>query len=220
VAGTEVTRTAPEPRGAGNAFGAATGIALLTFVGAALVAAEALPADAPELSWIDRTALEAGEVIEQTDKQGGTISIDTAVLVRASPEAIWEVLTACELGPEYVPNVVSCRSIEKVDGGRAEFFEQTVKPAFFLPRFEHVFRLDYDPYRRIDVHEVSGPIEYLEGSWWLLPEPPDRILLVYSLEVNPGFPIPRFVLRASLKRDVPRILRAVRDRAEAADASQ
>ncbi len=172
--------------------------------------------DEPDLSWIDTSALDAGKVVERSDKQGRVVEVETAVLVHAPARSIWSVLTACRLAPEYVPNVVSCESIERIEQGRAELFKQTVRPAFFLPRFEHVFRLDYDPYRRIDVHEISGPIKRLEGTWRLLPRPEGAILLVYSLNVDPGIPVPRFVVKASLKRDLPKIMAAVRDRAEAA----
>ena len=99
-----------------------------------------------------------------------TVLVRIAAEVDAPPAAIWKILTACEIAPEYVPNVVSCKKIEELDGGRADMFVQTIKPIFFLPTFEHVFRLDYTPYTRIDVHRVSGPIAYMEGSWWLLPQ--------------------------------------------------
>ena len=113
--------------------------------------------DAPDLDWIDRDALAAGEVAVHTDRAERPLTalIKVAVEIDAPAPAIWDVLTACELAPQYVPNVVSCRSLEKLDGGRAELFLQVVKPAFFLPSFEHVFRLDYAPYSRIDVHRVS-----------------------------------------------------------------
>src|SRR5262245_38953247 len=103
--------------------------------------------DGPELDWIDRDALAAGEVRVHADhsERPWTALIKIAVEIDAPPTAIWNVLKACELSPQYVPNVVSCRSLEQLNDGRAELFVQVVKPAFFLPTFEHVFRLDYDP---------------------------------------------------------------------------
>jgi hypothetical protein len=92
-------------------------------------------------------------------------------------------------------------------------FVQTVKPAFFVPRFEHVFRLDYFP-SRVEVHRVSGPIAELDGTWWFLDDG-DAVLVVYSLRLRLGMPVPKFFVRASLRRDVPGILGAVRMRAEA-----
>jgi len=174
----------------------------------------------PNLDWIDREALAAREILVQADRSERPLTVDVklAAEVDASPAAIWDVLTACEISPEYVPNVVSCKKLEELDGGRADLFVQTVKPIFFLPTFEHVFRLDYTPYTRIDVNRVSGPIAHMQGTWWLLPQENGRILLVYELALDPGMPIPRFMVRTTLKRDLPKVVGAVRERAEAAVA--
>ena len=172
----------------------------------------------PNLDWIDRDAIAAREVqifVERSDRPL-TAEVKLAAEVDAPATAIWDVLKACEIAPEYVPNVQSCRRLEELDGGRAELFVQTIKPVFFLPTFQHEFRLDYTPYSRIDVNRVSGPIAHMQGTWWLLPEDNGRILLVYELALDPGMPIPRFLVRATLKRDLPKVIAAVRERAEAA----
>jgi hypothetical protein len=175
-------------------------------------------ADTPDLSWIDRQAVAAGLVAQQTGRGGRPQSVTTkvAIDIAAPPLAIWNVLTACQIAPEYVPNVVSCRRLEMLDDGRAELFVQVVKPAFFVPAFEHVFRMDYTPYTRIDVHRESGPIALMEGTWWLLPQDNGHTLLVYELALDPGMPIPRFFVRATLRRDLPKALQGVRERAEVA----
>jgi len=173
----------------------------------------------PDLTWIDRKAVAAREILVNADRgeRPLTVLVNIAAEVDAPPTAIWDVLKACEIAPEYVPNVVSCKKLEELDGGRADLFVQTIKPIFFVPSFEHVFRLDYVPYTRIDVRRVSGPIAHMEGTWWLLPQENGRILLVYELALDPGMPIPRFFVRATLKRDLPKVIAAVRERAEAAN---
>ena len=174
----------------------------------------------PNLDWLDRDAIAAREVQVNADRGDRplTVNVKLAAEVDAAPSAIWDVLRACEIAPEYVPNVVSCKKLEELDSGRADLFVQTIKPIFFLPTFEHVFRLDYTPYTRIDVNRVSGPIAHMQGTWWLLPQANGRILLVYELALDPGMPIPRFMVRATLKRDLPKVVGAVRERAEAAVA--
>jgi hypothetical protein len=186
-----------------------------TLVALATLAAAQATAQ-PDLSWVDRGAVAAGEIIVNTDRGDRplTVLVRIAAEIDAPAAAIWKILTACEIAPEYVPNVVSCKKLEELDGGRADLFVQTIKPIFFLPTFEHVFRLDYTPYTRIDVHRVSGPIAHMEGSWWLLPQESGSILLVYDVAVDPGLPIPRFLVRATMKRDLPKIVEAVRERAE------
>jgi ribosome-associated toxin RatA of RatAB toxin-antitoxin module len=184
----------------------------------ALLAVPAVGAAQPDLSWLDRSALAGREILVNTERSDRplTVEIKIATEVDAPAAAIFAVLKACEIAPEYVPNVESCRRLETLDGGRADLFVQTIKPIFFMPTFEHVFRLDYTPYERIDVQRVSGPIATMEGTWWFLPQANGRILLVYELAVDPGTPIPRFLVRATLKRDLPRVIEAVRERAEAA----
>jgi hypothetical protein len=187
--------------------------AVLAFSCVALAAAAQ-----PDLTWIDRKAVAAREILVNADRgeRPLTVLVNIAAEVDAPPTAIWDVLKACEIAPEYVPNVVSCKKLEELDGGQADLFVQTIKPIFFVPSFEHVFRLDYVPYTRIDVRRVSGPIAHMEGTWWLLPQENGRILLVYELALDPGMPIPRFFVRATLKRDLPKVIAAVRERAEAA----
>jgi hypothetical protein len=175
-------------------------------------------AQEPDLTWVDREAVAAREiqVYAERGERPLTVEVKIAAEVEAPVAAIWDILTRCEIAPEYVPNVVSCRKLETLDGGRADLFLQEIKPIFFLPTFDHVFRLDYTRYSRIDVERVSGPIEHMQGSWWLMPQDNGRVLLLYELALDPGLPIPRFLVRATLKRDLPKIMRAVRERAEAA----
>jgi hypothetical protein len=190
--------------------------AILRALPAALLIGRAAAEELPDTGWIDRASLQKGEVqvdAEHVDRDRGAFEIKAAIRIAARPEAIWKILAQCDDAPQYVPNVVSCRSKEKIDDGRAELFEQTVKPAFFLPTFEHVYRLDYVPYTQIGVHHVSGPLD-MDGNWWLLPQDDGSIVLLHELAVTPGLPVPRFFVRGTMKRDIPKILVAVRDRAE------
>jgi hypothetical protein len=169
--------------------------------------------------WIDWERVDAGEVVfESSSVDRGTAQIRLAVGIDADWESIWAIITACEISPEFVPHIVGCRRIASIAGDDAELFEQTVKPAFFLPKFDHVFRLDYYPPERIVVSHVSGPIDRLEGEWRLIERPGGRLALLHSMTVNPGFPVPRFFVRNTLERDLPDVLIEIRDRAEALTA--
>ena len=159
-------------------------------------------------------ALNAGEVALELEKYGPVTHVDTAIVIDAEPQTIWDILVACEIAPDYVPNVVACRSLQIINEGRAELFIQTVKPAFFIPAFEHVFRMDYERWERIVISRVSGPIRQLNSTWNLEPRTDGSILLTYTLQVDPGIPIPRLFVRQTLRRDLPRVLEGIRTRAE------
>jgi len=164
--------------------------------------------------------LASGEVAIELEKDGPITLVEAAIIVSSDPETIWDILVACEIAPEYVPNVVACRSLEVLDDGAAELFIQTVKPAFFIPAFEHVFRMDYMPYEQISISRVSGPIKHLSSAWHLVARDGGDVLLTYSLAVDPGIPIPRLFVRQTLRRDLPKVLLAVRERSEAAHANR
>lgn len=186
------------------------GLITLITAGSAL----AQPAD---LDWVDWERLATGEVDFKTIKESrGTVTIDIAIAIHADWQSIWNVLVSCDISPDFVPHVVACERVATINDGRAELFNQTVKPAFFLPKFDHVFRLDYFPPERIEVSHVNGPIDRMEGSWRLIERPEGVVALVHSMTLKPGFPVPRMFVRRTLERDMPTILTAIRSRAEAA----
>jgi hypothetical protein len=167
------------------------------------------------LDWVDWNSVNAGNVEYRTSKiDKGTTRIDLTIAIDAERQTVWDLLTACEISPEYVPHVIDCSQIDTISGGAAELFLQTVKPAFFLPKFEHVFRLDYFPLDRIEVSHISGPIDRMEGAWRLIDRPGMPMILIHSLTLKPGFPVPPFFVRNTLQRDLPMVLREIRSRAE------
>jgi Polyketide cyclase / dehydrase and lipid transport len=178
-------------------------------------------AQTDDLDWIDWKSLDAGEVAVQTSKvDRGTVHIDLAIEIDADWQSVWGLLTACEISPEFVPNVLACRRLASVDDCNCELFEQTVKPAFFLPKFDHVFELEYFPPQRIEVRHVSGPIDRMDGSWTLMQSPDRPLVLIHSMTVKPGFPAPPLFVRNTLKRDLPKVLMEIRDRSERASAAR
>src|SRR5215510_1868964 len=79
--------------------------ATLTLLAALLAGGRAAAVDAqPDLAWIDRAALDNGEVQVSSRTDHLTVHIKVAVQVDAPPQAIWDVLTSCQTAPEYVPN--------------------------------------------------------------------------------------------------------------------
>jgi hypothetical protein len=190
-------------------------VATLATFGALLVVPARAAEREPDLGWLDRALLDRGEVQVHPDQiEHGVVHMRFAVKVSASVPTLWDVLKDCPRSAEYTPNIVSCHSLEILDDGRAELFTQTIKIAFFIPAFEHVFRLSYDPYTHIGVHRVSGPIDVLDGNWWLVPQTDGSVLLVNELAIDIGLPIPRFLVRATMRREVPKMLTGIRDRAE------
>ena len=182
---------------------------------AAFLALQSTTAQSPDAGWIDEGSLQRREILIDFGADPRFRGrIRAAALVEAPAEKIWAILTDCESAPEYLDNVQSCELVETLDDGQAQVFRQRAKLRWFLPTFEHEFRLDYEPFDRIRITRVSGPFEQLDGVWWLVPEAPERTRLIYRLDVEPSPLIPKFLLSRPLRRDVLNAVRVVRERAE------
>jgi coenzyme Q-binding protein COQ10 len=141
--------------------------------------------------------------------------VRAAVLIRASPEAIWRVMTDCAQTPSFVPGLKGCRRIDGAADGSWEDIEHEVRYSWLLPTVRYVFRAHYHRPHRIDFRRTSGDLKEEEGTW-LLTQTPDASATVveYEVYVDPGFWIPQVLVTRSLRKDLPAALTGLRDRVE------
>ncbi len=123
-------------------------------------------------------------------------------------------MTDCPNAPSYIPWVVHCELIETLDDGRREVFAQEIKFAWFFPELRHTFQLEYFPVRQIDFQRLSGSPRRFNGSWWLQPNEGGPVWVIYAVDMEPGFIVPRRFALRTLRNRLPEVLRALRNRAE------
>ncbi len=80
-------------------------------------------------------------------------------------------------------------------------------------RITYQIRATYEYPVRISIERVSGDLGTLKGSW-VLQSDGDYTIAHYSVELAPGFWIPHWIVGAALRHDLPKMLRALRARAE------
>jgi hypothetical protein len=164
--------------------------------------------------------LRAGEVIVQEasiDPVHPRGSVRAAVLVHATPDAVWRLVTDCREASTFVPGLTLCRRVAASADGRWEDIEQEVHYSWLLPSVRYVFRAQYDRPHRIDFHRLRGDLRAEEGSWRLSEIPNGGGTLVeYEMYLDPGFWVPQFLVRRTLRSDLPDALSALKTRLEAA----
>ena len=169
------------------------------------------------LSSEDEEKLRAGEIIIHARKDGKLRRVETGILLNHSIEDVWAIMRDCESAPEFVPNMRDCDIIERSPDGATDIIEHQVKYGWIAPKTTYRFRADYTHHERIHFERTSGDLKHLEGEWLLEPADPEgnSVFVRYAVHIDPGFFVPGFVVRRALKKDLPKAMHALRERAAA-----
>jgi hypothetical protein len=137
---------------------------------------------------------------------------DAGIDISASPTAIWSTLTACEDAPRFVPNLISCKTLEKGPRGRWEIQEQILKGPFLTPRIRNVYRMDFVKHRQVRFRLVEGDWKLGAGRWIIRPTK-NGAHLTYQMHVIVNGPAPPGILRSELETNLRDVVLAVRTEA-------
>ena len=85
--------------------------------------------------------------------------------------------------------------------------------ANFIRKLTYQIRATYEKPSRVSIERISGDLETLRVQWTLQSDG-DYTIAHYAVELAPGFWVPRWLVRSALKHDLPKMLRALRARAE------
>lgn len=171
-----------------------------------------------------RERLARGEVLVYADVQASPTRGDVlaAVQIAAAAERIFRTLTDCAQALEFVPRMKLCRVLESAADGSWQFVEHAVDHGWYAPHTQYVFRAEYEPFHRIRFTHVRGDLRDNHGVWELQPAGEGEsaaTILTYRVHIVPRFYVPRWLVRSSLRRDLPLLLRSLRARCEGSDDS-
>jgi hypothetical protein len=85
--------------------------------------------------------------------------------------------------------------------------------SWLIPKLTYELRATYDKPTQLSMERTSGDVKTLNVSWTLSSDG-DYTVARYRVELAPGFWVPRWLCRLALRRDLPKMLRALRARAE------
>jgi hypothetical protein len=179
-------------------------IAFLLFAAHAAAASD-LAQESAQHGDIDvAVALDAGE-------QSGSAS--ATVRIHARREVIWSLITSCAEALRLVPGLVACDVMETAPDGSWQRIRHVLDYSWYVPKLTYEIRASYDRPSRVSIDRISGDLRILRGSW-VLQSDGDYTIAHYAVDLAPGFWVPHWIVRAALRRDLPKMLRALRTRAE------
>ncbi len=196
-----------------NRLGTIFPIALYLIIGVVLMITPNAARSAAGISDLQFEKLAQGEILVDLRQTGDPPRgmVEATILIEASAENIWQIMTDCLEIPKFVPGLKACRVLDS--GRNWEIIQHEVKWIWFLPSFIYVFRADYEPNRKIDFVRVGGDLREMKGSWRLTPLNRNRQTVVrYSVYLDPGFFVPQWLVRQSLKADLPAVLLSLREK--------
>jgi ribosome-associated toxin RatA of RatAB toxin-antitoxin module len=162
---------------------------------------------------IERDALRKGRAVVNGDEGKYT----GRVLVTASPEVVWQVLTDYDNFEDFIPNLSSSEVLE--DDGDRKIVEQVDSRQLFILNIKSRTKLEITETNqdRIDFELVEGDIESLVGSWQLelvsaYPGAlPNQVLITHSVNAIPGSGVPNGIFFDILKGSISEALSAISD---------
>lgn len=160
------------------------------------------------------TGLVPGKPVVQVrpvDDQAIDGQVDATMLIPAPAAAVYSALTECARAPQVFPSLKSCRVIEADPSKAWDVREHRVASwASFLPDMSTVFRSEYVSDRSISFRLLSGDVQHLDG-FWLLEPVKGGTKVTYQARVGFHALVPSFLVRQSLKSDVPKFMAAIND---------
>jgi hypothetical protein len=150
--------------------------------------------------------------LDPTEQSGNA---SATVRIHARREVVWSLITSCPESVALVPGLTACEVLETAPDNSWQRIRHVMNYSWFVPKVTYEIRAAYDPPTRVSIERISGDLRILRGSW-VLNSDGDYTVAHYTVDLAPGFWVPQWIVRSALRHDLPKMLRALRSRAEAA----
>jgi coenzyme Q-binding protein COQ10 len=131
--------------------------------------------------------------------------------VEARPETVFRIVTDYEAYPEFIDEIVESEILTSADHlVECRFVAEIAKK-----RFQYTLRLEHRPFERTRWTLLSGDFKQNTGGWDFRPvDEGIRTHVTYTVEIDLGLLIPKFIVNTLVGANMPKMLEAVKKRAE------
>lgn len=184
---------------------------IIATLGLALLARPAVAAQDEH----DLARLQSGEIMLQTihsDRPGGAARV--TALFHTTAEVVWEVIGDCRFEFIYVRGLKVCEVLQP--GRERMLMHHRLRNSWYTPTLDFTFEAIRKPGNFGEAHLVEGNLQVLEGLWRLVPlAEGNGVIVVHEIRIQPQIPAPRWLVRRSLRKDLPDMLACIRGLANA-----
>jgi len=162
---------------------------------------------------IERDSLRNGQTVV-TGEKGKYVA---RVLVTASPDAVWRVLTDYANLSKFIPNMTSSKVLESY--GNRKVIEQVDTRQVFIVSIVSRTKLAIEETDRkqIDFHLIDGDLSKMEGYWKIEPvssipnRPANQVLITYTVNAQPSDSTPADAFYGIFKDALNDTLQAIKN---------
>lgn len=183
-----------------------------------LLALVVLPAwgngpSAPVLDPEVKSRLLAGEsvVLPKRPDEGAEADarfVTVAALIAGTRETVWEVIHDKENAADFLTGVLESKVLERED--QHLLVEQ--RTVVGGPKGSYLYRLRHEltPQERSWFTYAGGELRDVIGGWWIFDDLAEgKVLVVYALHIDAGLFAPQSIVKAGMRKSMPKTLAAV-----------
>lgn len=158
--------------------------------------------------------LSRGQVVVGIKDVGAYKFVVGRILINEPANMVWPIL----VNPFEMKSKVCTRMKDLkvlLDEPRQSILKCTIDVGFLLPDITYVVESSYTPCKRIEFHSVGGSLKRFNGVWQLIPWNGGQATeLAYWMDIDPGYPVPMWLVREATKIELPKTLAAIRKRVD------
>jgi hypothetical protein len=162
----------------------------------------------------EQARLDRGEVTIESRKIDGVTYVCAKEIIDEPPSHVWPIMTnPFEFEGKISPRMKSVEVL--VDKTDLSILKCNINIGilFFVPSITYTVESRYDSFERITFKRLDGDLRDFRGFWEVKPVAGGKKTeLTYSMYIDPGFPVPQWIIREGVKMELPRTLVALRQR--------
>jgi ribosome-associated toxin RatA of RatAB toxin-antitoxin module len=136
-----------------------------------------------------------------------------SIVVNAPPEKVYDIVIAYDRYPEWLPEVKKIQTSDRKGNEVKVHYEVDFK----IKTIRYTILAKEERPKKMSWSFIEGEVmKDNKGSWVLEPEGEGRTKVTYSVEVAVGPLVPKSILNTLVDQSLPKMLEAVKRRAEAA----
>jgi hypothetical protein len=163
----------------------------------------------------DLARLKQGEILLETihsDKSGGAARVTG--MFYSKPGVVWDIIGHCNYAIIYMRGLSLC---EMLEGNQFRMtMHHRLRSSWYTPTLDYTFMAKRGAEDHGEAYLIEGNLKVLEANWNISSATDGNgIIVVHEIRIQPKLPAPRWLIRRSLRKDLPDMLACIRGLARA-----